>query len=84
MKYGTSNIIGFNENPSVTVTFENGLESPNIRINGLQVDGGGSRFGGYVCVLEAVANLFIAECERAKNGPVAFQHRVDFRETPTN
>lgn len=73
MKYGTSSIIGFNENPSITVTFEKGIDDPTICINGLQVDGGGSRFGGYVCVLEAVANLFIAECERAKNGPVAFQ-----------
>lgn len=81
MEYGTSNIMGFNENPSITVTFENGLESPNILIRGLQVDGGGSRFGGYVCVLEAVANLFIAECERAKNGPVAFQPIGGFRET---
>ena len=84
MKYGTSSIIGSNGNPSVTVTFENGLESPNVHINGLQVDGGGSRFGAYVCLLEAVANLFITECERAKNGPVAFKLTGGFRETPTN
>lgn len=78
MKYGTSKLTGATFESFIKVTFENGVDNPTIHINGLIGDGGGSVYGGHVCMVEAVANMFIDKCEEMKSSAsLAMIHNVN-------
>lgn len=79
MKYGTSKLTGANKDAFIKVTFGDGLGNPRMHFEGLHIDGCGSPYGDHICILEAVANMLIEQCEQMKGeGSAAMFHSVKF------